>query len=364
MLSQAAHELELLLATSTRIGREPLLVQAASGNTSVKLDGRLFVKASGKWLAHAEAEDILIPVDLDDARRRIDQGIDPAGQSVLVNGTLLGTSVETAMHAVLPHRVVLHVHSVNTIAWAVRADGRANLETRLIGMEWQWVPYVPSGLALARGVADAMARNPQANVLVLANHGLVVCGDSCDEAEAVLAEVECRLAAVPRISAEPDAVRLQNLAASATGWRVPRSSALHEAAIDPVSRRILMGGTLYPCQAIFLTRRALGFSFDVDAAELRNTAEPFVLVEGAGMLVRENLNAAALLTLEGLAQLLRRIPERAPVRYLSDAEVNDLLCADVYKYRERVEGNIPLPPAPPPAVVPQHAARTFQELNW
>ena len=27
------------------------------------------------------------------------------------------------MHAVMPHRVVIHVHSVNAIAWAVRRDG-------------------------------------------------------------------------------------------------------------------------------------------------------------------------------------------------------------------------------------------------
>ena len=35
------------------------------------------------------------------------------------------------MHAVLPHRVVLHVHCVNTIAWAVRQDAPAQLEHQL-----------------------------------------------------------------------------------------------------------------------------------------------------------------------------------------------------------------------------------------
>jgi len=31
-------------------------------------------------------------------------------------------SIETFMHAVVPHRVVVHVHSVNTIAWRRRTQ--------------------------------------------------------------------------------------------------------------------------------------------------------------------------------------------------------------------------------------------------
>jgi rhamnose utilization protein RhaD (predicted bifunctional aldolase and dehydrogenase) len=60
------------------------------------------------------------------------------------------------MHAVLPQRVIIHVHSVNTIAWAVRQDGRARLTERLAGVPWQWIPYVPSGLPLARAIENAM----------------------------------------------------------------------------------------------------------------------------------------------------------------------------------------------------------------
>src|SRR5271169_959950 len=96
----SASELDSLLEVSARIGSEPLLVQAATGNTSIKLDGVLWIKASGKWLAHATTDDIMIPVNLAETRRRIELNIDPAGQSTIVNGKPLGTSVETAMHAV------------------------------------------------------------------------------------------------------------------------------------------------------------------------------------------------------------------------------------------------------------------------
>jgi len=51
------HELNNL---SARIGRQPLLVQGAGGNTSLKDNNILWVKASGKWLAEAGNENIFV----------------------------------------------------------------------------------------------------------------------------------------------------------------------------------------------------------------------------------------------------------------------------------------------------------------
>ena len=92
----AATELGLLQDLSARIGGDQLLVQAATGNTSLKQNGQMWIKASGTWLAHAVEDAIFIPIDLDDTRRQIARGIDPAGQSFTVGRKQLGTSVETA----------------------------------------------------------------------------------------------------------------------------------------------------------------------------------------------------------------------------------------------------------------------------
>src|SRR5437870_8925822 len=112
-------EIDSLLDVSARIGAEPLVVQAGTGNTSVKLDCVLWIKASGKWLAHAKHDELLVPVDLAEARASLRQDRDFTGD---YNGGALKPSIETFMHAVLPQRVVIHVHSVNTVAWAVRQD--------------------------------------------------------------------------------------------------------------------------------------------------------------------------------------------------------------------------------------------------
>jgi rhamnose utilization protein RhaD (predicted bifunctional aldolase and dehydrogenase) len=327
-----------LQEVSARLGRNPYLVQAATGNTSLKRDGILWIKASGRWLADAIRDDIFFPLSLEDTLRRIEAGVDPAGHSG-GPGRPLRASVETAMHAVLPFRVVLHVHSVNVIAWAVRQDGQAELARRLDGIAWQWIPYTPSGLPLARAVSTAMAGNPDTRVLVLANHGIVIGGDDCGEAEALLFEVERRIEIAARGIPEPAWHVLGRIAGENT-WRLPEARSIHALGTDPTVHRIVRGGILYPCQRIFLTPSAWSFSRDVDRNEILCTNEPFVIIEEAGTLVRRGLGANELAILVGLAEILLRIPESAPVQYLSREEIQDLRSANVYNYPELAQRSI------------------------
>src|SRR5690349_1011359 len=97
-----------LLELAARVGCNPLLTQASTGNNSMKIDGSLWIKESGRWMSHAARGTILIPLDLAGVRECIRQHIDPTDRSP-------NASIETAMHVTLPHPVVLHVHSLNTI---------------------------------------------------------------------------------------------------------------------------------------------------------------------------------------------------------------------------------------------------------
>jgi rhamnose utilization protein RhaD (predicted bifunctional aldolase and dehydrogenase) len=111
-------ERNALRELSARLGGNPLLVQASGGNTSMKIDNALWIKASGKWLIHAEEDDFLVSVNLAEAKRCLRENTPIAETQTKSPGSLCA-SIETAMHVVLPHKVVVHVHSVNTIAWAV-----------------------------------------------------------------------------------------------------------------------------------------------------------------------------------------------------------------------------------------------------
>ena len=57
-------EIFKLKELSAKLGNDLSLIQASGGNTSIKLDGKLLVKASGKKLKNALNEDIFVSLDL------------------------------------------------------------------------------------------------------------------------------------------------------------------------------------------------------------------------------------------------------------------------------------------------------------
>jgi len=315
-------ETQHLRDLSARLGRNPLLVQASTGNTSVKAGDRLWIKASGQWLIQAEARDFLVGVSLRAAVESVWNGLDVPTSAVCWGDG--APSIETAMHAVLPHRVVLHVHSVNAIAWAVREDGPKELGSRLRDIRWQWIPYRASGIPLAKEIEAAVRARPATDVFVLANHGLVVCGESCRAAENLLAEVEARIAITPRPQPEPR-WPLPGESAPGMGWIRPDSGAVHALALDPVSRKITSEGVLYPCQAIFLPDT-------VEALRWFPRNPPAVrVIEGEGVLFHPDATRAQQELAWGLAETAQRIHSAAPLRYLTPTEVSEVRNGQVYQ---------------------------------
>ena len=324
---------------SARIGSDPLLVQASNGNTSIKLDGILWIKASGKWLARAMQEKMFVPLDLADLKECIRNDTEIASR--YARAGLPRPSIETTMHAILRHRVVIHVHSINTLAWAVRLDGPDLLKELLAGLHWQWIPYAASGIPLARQIEKAVATTPETDVLILGNHGLVVCADDCHAAEQLLREVERRLAITPRRFPKPD-VTVLAMIARFSKWRFPGVVSLHALGTDAVSRKILRGGVLYPCQVIFLGPTmplmppAVVFSKFTERLNGKVQIPPFVAVERSGVMLNEKITSAELATLISLVQVTQRTEESARLRYMSGAEVMDVLSKAAHGYKQVV----------------------------
>jgi len=333
-------ELQRLLQLTARVGSDPLLTQASTGNSSIKIDGVLWMKASGKWMADATREDILIPLDwLEITGDCLQQNVNPAERYP-------GASVETAMHAVLPHSVVLHLHCVNTVAWAVRADAPVQLQRLLDGLRWQWIPYVASGLPLAHALNKALNAHPDTDMFILGNHGLVIGGEDCRAIDNLLAEIERRLAIHPRVAHPADYTALMEICQDSP-WDLPDDDDLHALGTDAASHSILSGGLLYPCQTIFSNAttlelfQAIPYS-DLNQRQSRYHDRPFLIVEGRGVVVGRDMTPAELAMVSGLAQVVQRIDPSAPLRYLTETEVatSSRLIAGHYRdlANERVNG--------------------------
>jgi rhamnose utilization protein RhaD (predicted bifunctional aldolase and dehydrogenase) len=332
MTASQDRELRPLLELSARIGSDALLTQASTGNTSIKLNGLLWIKASGRWMADALGENFLVPLDLAEVKACLRRHIDPTE-------LYPSASLETAMHAVLPHRVVLHVHCVNTIAWAVRQDAPNQLHQKLAGLRWQWIPYVASGLALARAIERALTVSPDTDLLVLGNHGLVIGGEDCRAAEDLLCEVQRRLAIPVRQAHPADYAVLADIA-DRWSWNLPDDDDVHALGTDPISRTILSSGLLYPCQAIFSNASSAELFRSVPSADAGDPKEnqyrsrPFLIIQERGVLFNAAMTSAERAMVSGLAQVVQRITANAPIRYLSKAELSDISNMLTYRYRE------------------------------
>jgi rhamnose utilization protein RhaD (predicted bifunctional aldolase and dehydrogenase) len=329
-----------LIRFSASIGQDLNLVQAGGGNTSLKDNGVLWVKASGKWLARADQEDMFVPAPLENVLRSIDDGREYVSESRTALGTLLRPSVETTMHAVLPHRVVVHVHSVNTIAWAVEENAADALRPRLEGLRWVWLPYVHPGVRLARAIRDLLGAAP--DVLVLGNHGLVIGAGDCDSASALLADVERRLERRKRRAPPARVDELHKLAPA--GFRLPPDDEVHAIATDSYSASVVGQGLLYPDQCVYLGAPAI-IRDDTPAkkavdqfAAAYSMIPKYLVAPGKGILISEELNRAGWELLIALERVLQRLDPDRGVHFLDAAEVSRLMNWDAERYRIAVGG--------------------------
>src|SRR5438067_12351222 len=183
--SGVAPDLALRVYTTRLLGRDPKLVLHGGGNTSVKttmsdLLGEkvavLCVKGSGSDMATVEPAD-LPAVRLDRLRKLrtraalSDEEMVRIQRESLLEPTAPNPSVETLLHAFLPHKFVDHTHANAILALSDQPAGLA-ICSDLFGDTMAIVDYVMPGFALAKAVAQAHARQPQVQGVVLHKHGI------------------------------------------------------------------------------------------------------------------------------------------------------------------------------------------------
>jgi rhamnose utilization protein RhaD (predicted bifunctional aldolase and dehydrogenase) len=338
---RAAPAFAELRAASARLGSDPLQVQAGGGNTSLKGGGAMWIKASGAWLADAEAREMFVPVDRDALRAAV-AADDPRAEGATAfvpagdNAAGLRPSIETAVHAVLDASVVLHSHCVAAIAVAIRRDGEA-AAARLVGaLGAVWIPYVKPGLRLAQEIAARAG--PAARLLVLGNHGLVAAAETVAEAEALLRAASRGLA--PPAPPQDGAPDLPS-ALCGPGWAAAGHPATHALARDPARLAMATGGPWFPDAVVFLgpsVAEARPGETAAQAAErLEATGGPppaLVLLPGRGAALRADASPSAKALARCLGEVLARVPPDAALRPLSPQDVMALTRWDAEKHRQ------------------------------
>ncbi len=191
--AQCRGELELRVYTSRLLGRDKTLVLHGGGNTSVKLVQRnlfgedenvLYIKGSGWDLETIEPAGFA-PVQLDYLLRLAQ--LDALSDTQMVNqlathmlkSSAPAPSVETILHACLPHKFVDHTHADAVLAITNAPEGERRIR-EIYGDTVVIIPYVMPGFDLASLCATEYPRRAGADTIgmVLMNHGIFSFGDS------------------------------------------------------------------------------------------------------------------------------------------------------------------------------------------
>ena len=181
--------------TTRLLGSDPKMVLHGGGNTSVKTVVKdqlgedvevICIKGSGWDMGVIEPAGLpavrLAPLrKLRKLDKLSDEDMVNFQRINLLDSSAPNPSVETLLHAFLPHKFIDHVHSTAVLALTDQPDNKA-LVQEVYGTRVAYVPYTIPGFALAKSVADVFDKNPGMEGLVLLQHGIFTVGDSAKQA--------------------------------------------------------------------------------------------------------------------------------------------------------------------------------------
>ena len=344
-----SEEFDLFLKYSKEIGSDATMVHAAGGNTSIKLDDTMWVKASGKWLMNSQTEELMVPISISkiktflennnsiesDLQKSIDLSLSPKG---------LRPSVEAPIHAVLDFKFVFHTHDININALAVQKNSQQIFEKALSGLNWKFVPYVKPGIELSRQLLAIKSHTD--NIFILENHGLVICGHNLNEIKKLIAEVRLRLKTKINkpLIIEPEylihsKINLKNSGYSFCNDKFINNLAFYQPWIEKLSK-----GVVLPDFLIFLGPNFVVLNHnDKDLLDklkkLSDVPLPFnscVILANNGVLIRDDALKGTIEIAQSVYELMCRIPDTADLKYLNEKQTAELINWEAEHYRQKL----------------------------
>jgi rhamnose utilization protein RhaD (predicted bifunctional aldolase and dehydrogenase)/NAD(P)-dependent dehydrogenase (short-subunit alcohol dehydrogenase family) len=190
--------------TSRLLGRDKSLVLHGGGNTSVKLREKnlfgeaedvLYVKGSGWDLETIEPAGFS-PVTLGYVRRLAALKSLPDPQMVnelnthMLRAGAPSPSVETILHAILPHRYVDHTHADAVLSVSNAPEGDRRIR-EIYGDRVVVIPYIMAGFDLAAYCAREFPKQAKGNTvgMVLLSHGIFSFAEDARESYELMIEL-------------------------------------------------------------------------------------------------------------------------------------------------------------------------------
>ena len=318
---------------SVRIGKDASLIQASGGNTSLKENGLIWVKASGKKLRNALDENIFVCFDLRMLRKELEKN--PENENINIRnlcGSNLRASIETSLHAQILNPVVIHTHSIDVIACSMFSDAREYIDKSLEDLDWRWIAYSRPGFPLAKEIKKSRG-DKETNVLILENHGLVISANTISEAEILQKKVIDRLKQKTRNFRPPNLFKLKNLIKKIPNSRLPKEEVIHSLGTDPYSFNLLKGNNYCPDHVVFCGK----YPWIVNNFFPPNPEVSYGIVKDIGVILLQNATSTIEEMLKSQAEIFLRIPPNKQVNFLNDEQCDEIINWESEKYRKKID---------------------------
>ncbi|EKO3464605.1 class II aldolase [Vibrio fluvialis] len=322
-----------------KIGQDFDLVQGAGGNVSWKENGALWVKASGTRLSEAKFQNIFVPIELRALTAEIEHGHFNATPKVL-NDSQLKPSIETCLHALMPHKIVVHVHAIPIVATLVKKNASDILANSLNSkLDYALVEYAKPGEHLAKAVYETLKKNPNVNIVFLKNHGVVIGGSSVEEIDLLL-RLACDSLSQTLFEYSPNKLP-QNIVAPLNSI-IPNKKQIQHLAFDAsLFQKVKDYWAIYPDHIVFLGPRAITFESLTQFESTKYDVIPeLFFIKNVGVFCKEPLNKDKEEQLYCYFKVVSKLEEIDKCDVLSNNEISALTDWDAEKYRLKISKGI------------------------
>ena len=184
-------ELALRIYSTQLLGNNSELVLHGGGNTSVKFFSKnnkkniIYIKGSGKNMSNIDI-DGFPALELDNLirlkkiKKMNDFQMVNYQKKYMLDTTFPNASVETLLHAFIPHKYVDHTHS-NAILSLIDQSNDKKICKNFFGDDLAVIPYIMPGFELAKKAIEVYEQNPNVKGLILLKHGIFTFGNTAKE---------------------------------------------------------------------------------------------------------------------------------------------------------------------------------------
>lgn len=317
------------------LGNDPLLVQGAGGNISFKQDNFIYVKASGMWLADANEKNIFVKLDFSFLRQKLNNK--EYGIPVFKDKNILKPSIETMFHAILPHKIVLHLHPIIPLLYLVKKKSKNLLAKQIKNkFEYTFIEYKKPGEDLAIAVSDHKYSKDVNSIIFLENHGIIIAAENLDEIHKSLLKI---LKILPQeieydfLKKYMNIKKLRPLKLSP--YKLIKSPKIQQLISPNLFFHLKNNWALFPDHVVFLGEKPfiINDSKELDIFLKSNFDPNLIFIKNNGVYYKNEPSKTIKIQLECYFDIVSRQARNVFLKTLNSSEIQELVNWELEKYR-------------------------------